>query len=70
MPRVDVREKVTGTGIYPDDVYLDGMIYASAVRSAYPGPVLAIHTEEAKLCRVWWACSLLPIFRDKTRWAI
>ena len=25
VPRVDVREKVTGTGIYPDDVYLDGM---------------------------------------------
>ncbi len=49
VPRVDVREKVTGTGIYPDDVYLDGMIYASAVRSAYPrARVLAIHTEEAK----------------------
>ncbi|MEA4994023.1 MAG: 2Fe-2S iron-sulfur cluster-binding protein, partial [Oscillibacter sp.] len=49
VPRVDVREKVTGTGLYPDDVYLDGMIYASAVRSAYPrARVLAIHTEEAK----------------------
>ena len=49
VPRVDVREKVTGIGIYPDDVYLDGMIYASAVRSAYPrARVLAIHTEEAK----------------------
>ena len=49
VPRVDVREKVTGTGVYPDDVYLDGMIYGSAVRSAYPrARVLAIHTEEAK----------------------
>ena len=49
VPRVDVREKVTGTGIYPDDIYLDGMIYASAVRSAYPrARVLAIHTEEAR----------------------
>ncbi len=49
VPRIDVREKVTGTGLYPDDVYLDGMIYASAVRSAYPrARVLAIHTEEAK----------------------
>ncbi|WP_295765731.1 selenium-dependent xanthine dehydrogenase [uncultured Oscillibacter sp.] len=47
-PRVDVEEKVTGTGIYPDDVYMDGMLYASAVRSAYPrARVLAIHTEEA-----------------------
>jgi len=49
VPRVDVEEKVTGTGVYPDDVYLDGMIYASAVRSQYPrARVLAIHTEEAK----------------------
>ncbi len=49
VPRVDVEEKVTGTGIYPDDVYMDGMLYASAVRSAYPrARVLAIHAEEAK----------------------
>ena len=49
VPRVDVEEKVTGTGIYPDDIYLDGMIYGSAVRSQYPrARVLAIHTEEAK----------------------
>ncbi|WP_300416559.1 selenium-dependent xanthine dehydrogenase [uncultured Oscillibacter sp.] len=49
VPRVDVEEKVTGTGLYPDDVYMDGMIYASAVRSAYPrARVLAIHAEEAK----------------------
>ena len=33
VPRVDVAEKVTGTGQYPDDIYLDGMIYGSAVRS-------------------------------------
>ena len=49
VPRVDVREKVTGTGQYPDDVYIDGMLYASAVRSQYPrARVLAIHAEEAK----------------------
>ena len=49
VPRVDVKEKVTGTGVYPDDIYLDGMIYGSAVRSAYPrARVLAIHTEEAE----------------------
>ena len=47
--RIDVREKVLGYGQYPDDVYLDGMIYASAVRSAYPrARVLAIHTDEAR----------------------
>lgn len=49
VPRVDVKEKVTGTGIYPDDIYLDGMLYGSAVRAEYPrARVLAIHAEEAK----------------------
>ena len=47
--RIDVAEKVQGTGLYPDDVYLDGMIYASAVRSAHPRAIVkAIHTEAAK----------------------
>ncbi len=46
--RIDVAEKVQGFGLYPDDVYMDGMLYASAVRSAYPRAVVrAIHTEEA-----------------------
>ena len=49
VQRIDVREKVLGYGQYPDDVYLDGMIFASAVRSAHPrARVLAIHTEAAK----------------------
>ncbi|MCI6568835.1 MAG: selenium-dependent xanthine dehydrogenase [Dysosmobacter sp.] len=49
VPRVDVRKKVTGTGEYPDDIYVDGMLYGSAVRSQYPrARVLAIHTEEAE----------------------
>ena len=47
--RIDVAEKVQGTGIYPDDVYMDGMICASAVRSAHPRTLVkAIHTEKAK----------------------
>lgn len=36
VPRVDVREKVLGYGQYPDDIYEEGMIYGSALRSAYP----------------------------------
>ncbi len=49
VPRIDVAEKVTGTGLYTDDVYAEGMLYGSAVRSAHPrARVLAIHTEEAK----------------------
>ena len=48
MPRIDAAEKVLGTGIYPDDIYLDGMLYGSAVRSAYPrARVLAVHAEDA-----------------------
>ena len=50
--RVDVEEKVLGTGQYVDDldqVDIPGMIYGSAVRSKYPrARVLAIHTEKAK----------------------
>ena len=49
VARLDVEEKVLGYGQYPDDVYLDGMIYASAVRSQYPRAIVkAIHTERAE----------------------
>lgn len=49
IQRIDARQKVLGTGEYVDDMYLDGMIYASALRSAYPrARVTAIHTKEAK----------------------
>lgn len=49
VPRVDVREKVLGYGEYPDDVEVEGMIYGSALRSAYPRAIVkAIHTEKAK----------------------
>lgn len=47
--RLDVEEKVLGKGQYPDDFYLDGMIYASAVRSKYPrARVLSIDVSKAK----------------------
>lgn len=36
MKRVDAIEKTLGTGIYVDDITVPGMLYASAVRSAYP----------------------------------
>ncbi len=46
--RNDVREKVTGTGLYADDVEMEGMLYASAIRSAYPrARVLDIDFSEA-----------------------
>ena len=47
--RVDVEEKVLGYGEYCDDIYMEGMIYASAVRSKYPrARVLSIDTDAAK----------------------
>ncbi len=49
VPRLDVEEKVLGGGQYPDDVYIDGMLCASAVRSQYPRAVVrAIQTERAR----------------------
>ncbi len=48
MPRVDVRDKVTGAGKYPDDIYADHQLNVVAVRSRYPrARVLSINTEAA-----------------------
>ncbi|MFY1067692.1 selenium-dependent xanthine dehydrogenase [Enterococcus sp. AD013-P3] len=48
MKRVDAVEKTLGTGLYVDDIVVDGMLYASAVRSAYPrARVLKINKEKA-----------------------
>ena len=46
--RVDVRDKVLGTGKYPDDVEMEGMAHLSAVRSKYArARVLSIDASEA-----------------------
>ena len=47
--RLDVEEKVQGYGLYPDDVYVSGMCYGSAVRSPYArARILKIDTSEAE----------------------
>ncbi len=47
--RLDVREKVLGYGEYPDDVEMENMVYASAVRSQYPrARVLEIDCSQAR----------------------
>ncbi len=47
--RLDVEEKVLGYGKYPDDFYMEGMCYGSALRSKYPrARVISIDTEAAK----------------------
>ncbi len=47
--RVDAREKTLGYGEYVDDMEVEGMIYASAVRARYPrARVLSIDTAAAR----------------------
>ncbi len=47
--RIDVEEKVQGYGLYPDDVYVEGMCYGSAVRTPYArAKILRIDTSEAE----------------------
>ena len=49
VSRIDVEEKVLGTGKYPDDFYLDGMLYGTALRSQYArARVLSIDTSKAR----------------------
>ncbi len=36
FPRPDAVEKATGRGIFADDLYVEGMLYARALRSRYP----------------------------------
>lgn len=36
MHRVDAKDKVLGTGEYVGDLYVDGMLYGSALRTKYP----------------------------------
>ena len=47
--RVDVREKVLGTGEYTDDIEMENMAYGAAVRTEYPrAKILKINTEAAE----------------------
>lgn len=49
--RADVKEKVLGSGIYPDDLYVEGMLHASCLRSKYPrAKVIKIDTSKAEKC--------------------
>ena len=49
MPRVDAAAKTLGIAEYADDMYVPGMLYGSAVRSAYPrARVVSIDTSDAE----------------------
>ena len=47
--RVDVKDKVTGSGIYPDDMYFENQLNVVALRSKYPrAKVLSIDADIAR----------------------
>lgn len=49
MPRPDAVDKVTGRGIYADDLYVEGMLHAKALRSKYPhARLLKVDVSRAK----------------------
>jgi len=46
--RVDAKEKTLGTGLYADDLTIDGMVYAKALRSKYPrARIISINYSQA-----------------------
>ncbi|MGE0129402.1 MAG: molybdopterin-dependent oxidoreductase [Blastocatellales bacterium] len=49
LPRPDAVEKVTGKGVYADDLYVEGMLHARALRSRYPhAQLLKVDVSKAK----------------------
>jgi selenium-dependent xanthine dehydrogenase len=49
LPRPDAMEKATGKGIFADDLYVEGMLYARALRSSYPhARLLKVDVSRAK----------------------
>ena len=49
VPRIDGHDKVTGRARYAADIYMDGMLYAGALKSGHVSArVLSIDTEKAK----------------------
>ena len=50
LPRPDAVDKVTGKGIYADDLYVEGMFHARALRSEYcHARLLKVDVSQAKL---------------------
>jgi selenium-dependent xanthine dehydrogenase len=48
-PRIDAEKKTLGTAVYADDLFFDGMVYGSAIRSPVPRcKILSIDLSEVK----------------------
>lgn len=46
--RVDAYSKVTGRALYPQDIYMDNMLYGKTLRSEKPHALIKIDTTEAE----------------------
>ncbi|NLY85809.1 MAG: molybdopterin-dependent oxidoreductase [Tissierellia bacterium] len=46
--RVDAEAKVTGEALYPQDIYLDNMVYGKTVRSTKPHAYIKVDIREAE----------------------
>jgi len=46
--RVDGKAKLNGTAIYPDDIYMDGMLYGKTLRSSHTHAFIKIDTSAAQ----------------------
>lgn len=46
--RVDALSKVTGKAVYPQDIYLEDMVYGKTLRSDYPHANIKVNIEEAE----------------------
>ena len=47
--RLDAAEKILGAGVYADDMYIENMVFAAALRTKYPrAKILEINTDFAK----------------------
>ena len=48
MIRVDAYSKVTGKALYPQDIYMDNMLYGKTLRSELPHAYIEVDTSEAE----------------------
>lgn len=46
--RLDAHAKVTGRALYPQDIFIDGMVYGKTLRSVKPHAWIEVRTEEAE----------------------
>lgn len=48
ISRVDARSKVTGKTLFPQDIYIDGMLYGKTLRSRVPKARIEVDTSKAE----------------------